>query len=167
MGDQGWQRALSAVMEGWRTRLGVQGRVPAGWDRARRERPDATVLAEAGFQLLGSYRFPTEHEWTVDELVGFVHATSVLPRSVFADRADEFEAELRRELGSHATHGKLRETIDFAYELASKPQQRGYGKRASAASGNLLLPPRLGVALANRRLGSPARIQMSASLLRR
>ncbi len=122
LGDEGWQHVLSAVMEGWRTRLGVQGRAPAGWDRARRERPDTTVLADAGFELLGSYRFPTEHEWTVDELVGFVYSTAVLPRSVFADRADEFEAELRRELGSHATHGKLPETIDFAYELASKPQ---------------------------------------------
>jgi ubiquinone/menaquinone biosynthesis C-methylase UbiE len=121
VGDEGWQHAVSAVMEEWKTRLGVQGRAPAGWDRERQERPDTTVLAEAGFQLVGSNRFPTEHEWTVDKLAGFAYSTSVLPRSVLADRADEFEAELSRALGSHTTGGKLRQTIDFAYELASRP----------------------------------------------
>jgi hypothetical protein len=49
---------MSAVMASWKTRLGVQDRVPAGWDRARRERPDMTVLAEAGFQPVGSSAFP-------------------------------------------------------------------------------------------------------------
>lgn len=122
VGDEDWQHAMSAVMEGWKIRLGVQGRAPAGWDRARQERPDTTVLADAGFQLVGSYRFPTEHDWTVDELAGFAYSTSVLPRSVLADRAGEFETELRRELGRHATGVKLRQTIDFAYELASRPQ---------------------------------------------
>ncbi len=122
MGGEGWQHALSAVMDGWRSRLGVQDRVPAGWDRARQERPDMTVLADVGFRLLGSYRFLTEHEWTIDELVGFVYSTSILPRSVFADRADEFEADLHRELRTRSTHGKLRQTVDSNYELASKPE---------------------------------------------
>ena len=109
VGDQDWQRGLSAVMDGWKTRLGVQGRAPAGWDRGRQQRPDMTVLADAGFQPVGSYRFPAEHDWTADELIGFVYSTSVLPRGVLADRADEFETELRRELGSHVTGGSLRD----------------------------------------------------------
>jgi SAM-dependent methyltransferase len=122
VGDQDWQRAMSTVMDGWRTRLGVQGRAPAGWDRARQQRPDMSVLAEAGFQPVGSFRFPTDHDWTADELIGFVYSTSVLPRGVLGDRADVFEAQLRVELRSHATGGKLPQTIDFAYELARRPK---------------------------------------------
>lgn len=64
VGDQDWQRAMSTVMDGWRTRLGVQGRAPAGWDRARQQRPDMSVLAEAGFQPVGS--FPFSHRPRLD-----------------------------------------------------------------------------------------------------
>jgi len=105
----------------WTTRVGAEGRVPAGWDRARRERPDSSVLAASGFRALGSYRFPAECDWTVDALIGFVYSTSVLPRAVLGESADAFEEDVRHELDRHATAGTLHETIDFAYELARSP----------------------------------------------
>jgi hypothetical protein len=54
----------------------VAGRVlgwlePADWDQARRQRPDATVLTEAGFELVGRPEFLVEHRWTLPELAGF------------------------------------------------------------------------------------------------
>ena len=120
--DEDWQRALSAVIESWKSRMGVQGRVPAGWDRARRARPDTTVLAESGFEPVGTFCFPTPHGWTADALIGLVYSTSGLPRGVLADRASAFEADVRLELDSYATGGVLLETIDFAYELARRPK---------------------------------------------
>jgi hypothetical protein len=53
---------------------------------------------------------------------GFVYSTSALPRALIGDDAAAFEAGLRRELSAHARGGKLRETIDWAYELARRPE---------------------------------------------
>jgi SAM-dependent methyltransferase len=116
-GAEPWQKAMAMVLEAWKLRTGGHARIPAGWDSARRQRPDATVLADAGFQPLTSRRFPTAREWTPEELIGLVYSTSFLPRAVLGDRVGEFERDLRRELDGF---GSLRETIDFAYELAGK-----------------------------------------------
>ena len=48
-GEEDWQRALAATVAKWRTVLGAEGRVPVGWDLAQQRRPDARVLAGAGF----------------------------------------------------------------------------------------------------------------------
>jgi SAM-dependent methyltransferase len=121
MGDLDWQRALSALLEAWKSKLGVEARVPAGWDNARRHRPDMAVLRAAGFEPVDSERFPTAHDWTVDALIGFVYSTSFLPRAVLGDQADAFERDVRHEIGRLATDNVLRETIDFAFELARRP----------------------------------------------
>jgi SAM-dependent methyltransferase len=115
-GNEEWERALSALLESWKVRVGAQDRVPAGWDRARKKQPDAAVLREAGFEVIRTARFPTVHEWTVEALIGLVYSTSFLPRAVVGERAGEFEREVRSALGAHASGGGLRETVDFAYE---------------------------------------------------
>jgi len=120
-GNQDWQRTLADLLHRWRVTAGVESRVPAGWDRARREQPDAEVLIAAGFESICSGRFPTRHSWTPEALIGLVYSTSSLPRAVLVPRADEFETELRREFGRHARDGKLGEMIDFAYDLARRP----------------------------------------------
>ncbi len=120
-GEADWQSALSAVVAHWRIAAGAEERVPAGWEQPRRERADADVLAAAGFEPVRSSRFPTAHDWTVEALIGFVYSTSALPRAVLGDRSEEFERDLRRELGSYAVANRLRDTIDFAYELARRP----------------------------------------------
>ena len=121
MGDLDWQRALAALLEAWKSKLGVEARVPAGWDNARRHRPDMAVLRAAGFEPVGSERFPTAHDWTVDALIGFVYSTSFLPRTVLGDQAYGFERDVHDEVGRLATDNVLRETIDFSLELARRP----------------------------------------------
>jgi hypothetical protein len=111
---------MSDVLEGWKTKIAAHVRVPAGWDQVRRERPDMDVLTAAGFQAVRSARFLTDHEWTADELIGFVYSTSALPKAVLGTHAQAFESDLRSELGSYAIGNKLRETIDFAYEIARR-----------------------------------------------
>ena len=120
-GQTDWQRALSAVLAGWRNRVGAQARVPAGWEQVRRDRPDKVVLTAAGFRPVGSARFRVPHDWTVDALQGLVYSTSALPRPVLGKHAEAFERDFRNELDEYASGGRLRETIDFAYELARRP----------------------------------------------
>ncbi len=91
------------------------------WKRVREERPDTSILQEATYELVGSYRFPTEQRWTISELVGFAYSTSFLPRTVLGDLAGRFEADLTGELSAYESAGMLLETIDFAYELARRP----------------------------------------------
>lgn len=125
LGGEGWQSAFGELIERWRIRAGAEARVPRGWDRARRERPDQTVLADAGLELVGSYSFPTPHDWTLEALAGFVYSTSMLPRSVLGGELSAFERELREALAPYVADGKLSESVDFAYELARRPQNGG------------------------------------------
>ena len=101
-GEEEWQRTLAELIETWRIRAGAQARVPRGWDRARRERPDRAVLTDAGLEEVGTYRFPTAHSWTIGALTGFVYSTSALPRVVLGDQLPAFERELREALAPHA-----------------------------------------------------------------
>jgi SAM-dependent methyltransferase len=130
-GEEEWQSAVGELIASWRIRTGAQARVPRGWDRVRRERPDEAVLADAGLEGVWTYRFPTPHDWTIEALTGFVYSTSALPRAVLGDQAPAFGRELRAAVEPHASDGKLRETIDSAYELARRPRTGGRTGRSS------------------------------------
>lgn len=120
-GEAPWQQAMSATFDRWLTKVNAHDRVPAGWEQVRAERPDREVLQAAGFEVVGSYQFPMAYQWTPEALVGFVSSTSFLSHDVLGDLAEEFEADLRRELASSDPTGGFSQTIDFAYELARGP----------------------------------------------
>ncbi len=117
-GEQGWQRALAAALDRWKAALGAGHRIPADWARARARRPDAEVLADAGFELAGSHEFVIEHRWTLAELAGLVRSTSFLSAAVLGDQAAAFEADLAASLGHYGDDGGLTGTMSFVYELA-------------------------------------------------
>lgn len=116
-----WQQALSETLGRWRAKLGVEDRLPSGWEDARQRRPDPDVLAEAGFTMVGRQSFFVENHWTVEELVGFVYATSPLPRTVVGARAPAFEADFTNRVGRYACDGTLAQTVSFAYECGQRP----------------------------------------------
>lgn len=116
-----WQAALTEVVDRWRARLGVEARVPPGWDEVRRKRPDQVVLEAAGLEVVGSFPFPTAHDWTIEALTGLVYSTSMLPRAVLGGELPAFEREVARTLEPYATDEVLSDTLDFAYELARAP----------------------------------------------
>ena len=120
-GDDPWQRALAAIMRRWRGRAGTAGRVPAGYERDRRERPDPDVLRQAGFEVVGSYQFTAWHEWTPGAVAGFLFSTSVLSRPALGDHAAGFEADLRRELLACVPAGRWPQLVSFGYRLARRP----------------------------------------------
>ena len=119
-GPLDWQVAFGALLSRWQAELGGVGRVPANWDQARRQRPDAAVLAGAGFELTGRFEFLAEHRWTLPELAGFARTLSILPTDTLADSAAAFDASLSAELGRYARDGYLTEAVSFSYELAVK-----------------------------------------------
>lgn len=121
VGDLPWQRALSEVIARWRTRLDLHDRVPEGWDRDRRDHPDAELLSASGFELTGRHEFPTEHRWTVPDLAGHLHSTSFLSRPAVGPHAAALEADLAAHLTPHAEGGTLVETVAFAYDLFRRP----------------------------------------------
>ena len=120
-GAADWRVAFGRLLSRWQTALGGDDRVPADWDQARRQRPDASVLTEAGFELLGRPEFLVEHRWTLPELAGFARTLSILPAGALADNAAAFDDALAAELGPYVRDGYLTETVSFAYELARRP----------------------------------------------
>jgi SAM-dependent methyltransferase len=121
-GNAPWQLALAATMDRWRDRSADgAGRVPAGYEQDRRERPDAMILRDCGFEAGPTWSVPVSHEWTIAALTGFVFSTSVLSRAALGARAAEFAADLRRELLGGAPDGRFRQVISFGCELARRP----------------------------------------------
>jgi SAM-dependent methyltransferase len=119
--DAPWQRTLAAVMQRWERRPGAQARIPASYAADRSARPDQQILAEAGFELAGRYSVPLSHDWTADELAGFVASTSVLSAAALGEDAAEFDADLRRELAACQPDGRFSQHTEVAYELARRP----------------------------------------------
>ncbi len=120
-GTADWQSAMAEALDDWMRERGEADRIPTGWDRVREEHPDDEVLQQSGFEVMGTFAFPTLHAWTADELIGFVSSTSFLPRAVLADRATAFEEDLRGRLGAVDPTQRFSETIDFSYQLARRP----------------------------------------------
>jgi SAM-dependent methyltransferase len=124
-GDAPWQHALAEVMDRWRARAAAAGRVPAGYERARRERPDLVILTGAGFDAAGRYEFTVDHDWTPEALAGHLLSTAVLSPAALGGRVTEFAADLRRELLAVQGGGRFRQTMRFAYDLARRPGRTG------------------------------------------
>jgi SAM-dependent methyltransferase len=120
-GGAPWQDALTATMDRWKTRAQAHGRVPAGYERSRRERPDLVILQEAGFEAADRHEFATVHDWTPETLAGYVLSTSVLSPVSLGGRTAEFGDDLRRELRASQPDEPFRQTLIFAYELARRP----------------------------------------------
>jgi SAM-dependent methyltransferase len=119
--DAPWQRTLAALMQRWQDRPGAQARIPASYTADRSARPDLQILATAGFELAGRYSVPLSHDWTADELAGFVASSSVLSAAALGDDAAEFDADLRRELAACQPDGRFSQHTEVAYELARRP----------------------------------------------
>jgi SAM-dependent methyltransferase len=114
-GDQDWQRAFAAIVDTWQG----EGRVPANWAEPRRQRPDAQVLSDAGFEVTGRREFVVKHHWTLAELAGYARSMSVFPPAVRGAQSAEFDAALAAALGPATT---FTATVTYARDLARRPR---------------------------------------------
>lgn len=76
-------------------------------------------LLPAGFRL-ENRDYPTEHEWTSDEIVGYLYSTSFAGLHILGDRKQAFERDLRRALAEANPQGTFREKLDFYLMIAHK-----------------------------------------------
>lgn len=120
-GEQGWQRALATSMRRWQAALGAGNRAPAGWDLARKRRPDTEILSQAGFEAAGRRQFTAVHRWSLQDLAGHIRSTSVLPPPVLGDHGGAFDDDLAASLSPHSDGGAFSDTVSFACDLARKP----------------------------------------------
>jgi hypothetical protein len=124
LGSTPWQQALATIFAEWTERLDATDRLPA--DLAEHLAvPDADVLRAAGFSDVERREFRHDHDWTVDELIGLVYSTSLLPLAVVGDRAGEFEADVRQRLSAADPSGVFREHASFAVDLATRLPDAG------------------------------------------
>ena len=126
--DGDWQRELSDCAFEWSRRMDPVERVPAGIAEAMTELPHDAVLAAAGFTVLDRYETTVVHDFSVDDLIGLVYSTSILPRPLLGDRAAEFEADLRTRLLAIVPSGVFRDEPSFAYDLAADDSRCGGGR---------------------------------------
>jgi ubiquinone/menaquinone biosynthesis C-methylase UbiE len=120
-GPASWQMAMSATVSRWMARAEIHDRIPSNYDEVRRQRPDLTILGDAGFELAGSYQFPASREWTPETLIGYAYSTAVLSRAALGDLTHGFEEDLRSEFRACEPSGAVVQTMEFAYELARRP----------------------------------------------
>jgi hypothetical protein len=110
-GPEPWQALVAAVMRRWRDDA-------LAW---RPDHPDEAVLRAAGFADVEKHDFEVPYIWSLDAIVGNLYSTSVASRHALGDRADAFEADLRRTLLAHDPRGEYPATLSFGYTLARRP----------------------------------------------
>lgn len=120
-GQATWQRALLRLLDAWAARTKASDRLPAGWDTAIEKEPHQAVLEGAGFETIGRFEFAAPRSWTVEDLIGLVYSTSLLPKHVLGDVAPEFEADVTAELLQIEPSGQFHADLPFAYDLARRP----------------------------------------------
>ena len=120
LGPEPWHPVVAEVVFAWMARADPDERLPADLRQRLVDAPHEAVLEAAGFEVLGHHEFPVELEWTIDELIGFVYSTSLLPRALLGDQASAFEADLRARVVAVEPSGVCREDASFAYDLAMR-----------------------------------------------
>lgn len=119
-GRREWQGALRQAVHRWTQEAGTAERIPANLDHHLAHEPHTTVLATAGFTIVGEFDFATPHEWSVEQLLGFMYSTSFLSQDALGPNVHAFERDLRALLLDVQPEGLFREEVDFSYTLATK-----------------------------------------------
>jgi hypothetical protein len=83
--------------------------------------PNATVLADAGLEVVGIYEFQVPYVWSLETLAGFAYSTSILSRPALGEHVEAFECDLHDRLLAIHPDGRFEEPAWFKYELAARP----------------------------------------------
>src|ERR1700694_296251 len=97
-GSAQWQQVMSDTLDDWARKAAASNRVPANVEQSLAEEPNTSVLAAAGFAIVGKYEFLTPYEWTIEKLTGFTYSTSLLSREALGPHIQAFESDLREGL---------------------------------------------------------------------
>jgi SAM-dependent methyltransferase len=117
-GTEQWQVAVSRLVNEWLDRSGARARIPAGWER--KEYTDEIVLRDAGFDRQAEHTMAVRHEWTVETIIGFLHATSFASRAALQGQVDAFDADVRDVLLGVDSSGIFRQDVPFGARFARR-----------------------------------------------
>ncbi len=109
---------MSRVVDEWLQRSGAGARIPAGWER--NEYTDEIVLRDAGFDRQVLHSVTMRHAWTVETIVGFLHATSFASRAALQEQVDGFDADVRDVLLSVDPSGTFQQLVGFGARIAQR-----------------------------------------------
>ena len=121
IGKHAWQQAMADALRHWTQVAGATERIPANIDEHLAAEHHSTVLANAGFTIVGEFEFATPREWTVETLTGFMYATSFLSQPALGPNVPAFEQDLRARLLAVEPDGVFWEETSFSYTLARRP----------------------------------------------
>ena len=116
--DEPWQLELSRVVDDWLERSGAGARIPAGWER--NEYTDEIVLRDAGLDRQVLHSVTVRHAWTVETIVGFLHATSFASRAALQKQVDAFDADVRDVLLRVDPRGSFSQDVTFGARIACR-----------------------------------------------
>jgi hypothetical protein len=108
-GPEDWHKVVTAVV---RRYLGKRRLAGGTTFKAVGERFEQ-ALPRNGWRVEFNRDYPREQEWDIDGVIGHLWSTSFANRSLFGDRAAQFEAELRKKLLELHPDGRFRETGMF------------------------------------------------------
>lgn len=90
--------------------------------RSRGANHDRQELTASGLKHVGAYDVPHPHIWTLESILGNFRSTARLSRRSLGDRAERFDADVRRALLAFDSSGRYPETLRFGYSLFRTPQ---------------------------------------------
>lgn len=112
---------MGEVVHHWVHATNAADRVPSNLNDVLAAESSLSVLAAAGFRVVGTFEFPTRHAWTVETLTGLMYSSSILSRGALGNHADAFAQDLRERLLAVNCDGIFDDEIIFSYELATRP----------------------------------------------
>jgi SAM-dependent methyltransferase len=114
--DEPWQVELKRVVDEWLERSGAGERIPAGWER--NDYTDEVVLRDAGFDRQVEHTMTVRHAWTVEAILGFLHATSFASPAALQEKLAEFDADVSDVLLSVDPSGDFPQDVAFGARVA-------------------------------------------------
>jgi SAM-dependent methyltransferase len=121
-GTEPWQIILREVVRKWTSHgSDIHSQSKNQLIQPRGADHEQEVLKASGFQEVESYPFLYPYVWTLDSIIGNLYSTSGCSKRILGDKAEQFEADIKRALLSYDSQGLYPETVRFGYTLARKP----------------------------------------------
>ena len=105
----GWKATVIETIKRW---LGDERRAGVGIYEAGP--PHQECLMETPFCALAETTFVQPHVWTTDGIVGYLFSTSFASKAVLADKAEDFERDLRARLSRLSPAGRFEDEIKYS-----------------------------------------------------
>jgi hypothetical protein len=90
-GNEPWQHVVAEVIGRWTGQTFSKDQSEAEGPSLSGPQHDESVLAEAGFAEVGSYRFSKPYVWTIETIVGNLYSTSFCSKRVLGAKSQGFE----------------------------------------------------------------------------